>query len=419
MRTPSMTVEAAESELGHRGVLSVNAANRVTVRKWLTAKGVPASWVGKQRYEEMQKAYNDVTNTSLNFMIEAAKANGASDSDDDSDDVEESGEESVKTRTVAQEAEKRGIPTHVNKPVSHDYEPKGAVSDAGKALADLVGPYLADSVLERVMAKVDSVLADVRVTRIELVRQDGSVVVADGHTHPLFAKLLRYMRSRQVDGFHPNIFIVGPTGSGKTHSVKVAAKLLEREFFTNGALTMDHQVVGFRDAAGNYHETPFRQAFARKAVYLFDEIDSSDNSALLCLAGALANGHMAFPDGMAARHPDSIIIAAGNTWGHGATSEFVGRNRIDGAIRSRFPVRIHWDYDEELEIAISGNPSWAKRVQRARRKAREAGLKVTIDPRMSIAGAALIAGGATAEEAAEDTYLADLSPDQRKIVDAA
>jgi hypothetical protein len=128
---------------------------------------------------------------------------------------------------------------------------------------------------------------------------------------------------------------------------------------------------------------------------------------------------MAFPDTMAERNPDSVIVAAGNTWGHGATSDFVGRNKIDGAIRSRFPVRIQWDYDEELETAICGNPDWAKRVQRARAKARAAGLKVIIDPRMSIAGAALIAQGFTSEEAATMTYLADLTVDQRRIVDAA
>jgi MoxR-like ATPase len=182
---------------------------------------------------------------------------------------------------------------------------------------------------------------------------------------------------------------------------------------------MDHQLVGFKDASGTYHETPLRKAFGRPAIYLFDEIDSSDNSPLLCLAGALANGGFEFPDQFIERHPDSIIIAAGNTWGNGATAEFVGRNRLDGAIKSRFPVRISWGYDEKLERDISGNIEWAIRVQKARANAQKAGVKVQIDPRMTQAGAAIIAAGMTFEEAAELTYLAELTPEQRKMVEAA
>jgi MoxR-like ATPase len=210
----------------------------------------------------------------------------------------------------------------------------------------------------------------------------------------------------------------GPTGSGKTHAVEQLAKALGLEFYTNGAISMDHQLVGFKDASGTYHETALRKAFGRPAIYLFDEIDSSDNSPLLCLAGALANGGFEFPDQFIERHPDSIIIAAGNTWGNGATAEFVGRNRLDGAIKSRFPVRISWDYDEKLERDISGNLEWALRVQKARANAKRAGIKVQIDPRMTQAGAAIINAGMTADEAAELTYLAELTPDQRRMIDA-
>jgi MoxR-like ATPase len=213
--------------------------------------------------------------------------------------------------------------------------------------------------------------------------------------------------------------LTGPTGSGKTHAVAQLAAALGLEFYTNGAISMDHQLIGFKDAAGVYHETPLRKAFGRAAVYLFDEIDSCDNSPLLCLAGALANGGFEFPDAFVERHPDSIIIAAGNTWGNGATAEFVGRNRLDGAIKSRFPGKIVWNYDEALERDISGNVDWAKRVQKARANAAKAGIKTQIDPRMTQAGAAFIAAGMSFEEAAELTYLAELTPDQRRMVDAA
>ena len=80
-------------------------------------------------------------------------------------------------------------------------------------------------------------------------------------------------------------------------------------------------------------------------------------------------------------------------------------------------MRLAWDYDEQLETAMCGNAAWAKRIQRARAKARAAGLKVIIDPRMSQAGAALIAAGMSSDKAACLTYLADLSDDQRKMIE--
>ena len=136
----------------------------------------------------------------------------------------------------------------------------------------------------------------------------------------------------------------------------------------------------------------------------------------MALNGALANGLIAFPDKHVERHPDSIVIATANTWGLGATADYVGRTRLDGAFTDRFGGKVTWGYDEEFERAISGNPTWALQVQRALAKAAQAGLKVLITPRASIAGAAYIAAGFTAQEAAELTYLANLSPEQRRIL---
>jgi MoxR-like ATPase len=182
---------------------------------------------------------------------------------------------------------------------------------------------------------------------------------------------------------------------------------------------MPHELLGFIDAAGKYHRTPFREAYEFGGVYMFDEVDGSDNSALLALNAALANGSATFPDAVIRRHPDCIILASANTWGLGATAEYVGRAKIDAAFLSRFPVRFSWTYDEELEQEISGNDQFARRVQRARAKAKAAGLKVLIDPRASQAGAALIAAGFTSQEAAEMTYLANLSANDRRTIDEA
>jgi hypothetical protein len=58
-------------------------------------------------------------------------------------------------------------------------------------------------------------------------------------------------------------------------------------------------------------------------------------------------------------------------------------------------------------------------VQAARERARSAGLKHLIDARQMQAGAALIAAGFTSDEAADLTYLAGLSKEQRRMIEGA
>ncbi len=250
------------------------------------------------------------------------------------------------------------------------------------------------------------------------VTRDGAVIgEVNGRQHKQFAALLKAATVRQSNGFYPNIWLAGPAGSGKTTAAENVAKATGRVFEFNGALSMSHEVLGFRDGNGQYHDTAFRRAFVSPSVYLFDECDGcADNSPLLALNAALANGAASFPDGMVTRHPDSLIMAGANTFGLGATSDYVGRAKIDGAFLDRFAVKLFWQYDEELEAAISGNPSWARTVQRARKAATAAGLKVLITPRASIAGAALLAAGFSEAEAKAMTYQASLTPEQARII---
>jgi hypothetical protein len=385
---------------------------KLALRKWLSANGVPSTYAARLSFAELENAWNDVSDASLNILrlSQGASASAAS---------------TATTETAF------NIPATKEETATMTNTSTTSAADAVAPLLDFIASRTAgavdaakvSSIVTEQMDALISLLPDMikqhaDVRTIEIKQHDGSTYKVEGRVHPKFETLLKVASSRQANGRHPNIMLSGPTGSGKTHAIEQLAKALGLEFYTNGAISMDHQLVGFKDASGTYHETPLRKAFGAPAVYLFDEIDSSDNSPLLCLAGALANGGFEFPDAFIERHPDSIIIAAGNTWGNGATAEFVGRNRLDGAIKSRFPVRISWGYDEALERDISGNVDWAKRVQKARANAQKAGIKVQIDPRMTQAGAAIIAAGMTAEEAAELTYLAELTPEQRRMVDA-
>jgi hypothetical protein len=285
-------------------------------------------------------------------------------------------------------------------------------------LAGIAGQALnVDSIAKIVDERINAALAAVPAVRYEVKGFDGETRNLDGHKHPRFATLLKAATARMANGYAPNIWIAGPAGSGKTHGGHMLANALGASFHLNGAISMPHELLGFIDAGGTYHGTPFRDAYENGGVYMFDEVDGSDNAALLALNAALANGHCAFPDKAITRHKDNIILASANTWGLGATADYVGRTKIDAAFMSRFPVRLAWDYDAALEVAISGNESFARRVIAARERARAAGLKVLIDPRASQAGAALIANGMSETEAADFTYLANLTTEQRRIVE--
>jgi hypothetical protein len=392
-RTPSMTPAQAEALLGVRGSLVLTGDNRDAAKKWLCAMGIPSAAAATMRYSAIAACYNDTTNTTLNSYIARIKADA---------DEEESTSQLVASNGNAAPAIAPIAP---------------ASNDAGATLAALVAPYISSQVQETVLRAVERRLESVSTIRIEVVRTNGETHVVDGYQHPKFATLLRMATARQHDGFVPGIFISGEASSGKTTGCKMLAKALGLNWYFNGAISMPHEMLGFIDAGGTYHRTPFRDAYEYGGLFDFDEVDRSDPVALLGVNPHLANGVATFPDAQIKRHKDCIIVATANTWGLGADANYSGATKLDAAFLSRFPMRLHWDIDVAMEVAISGNEFWANRVIAARRRAREAGLKVMIDTRMTQAGAALIAAGFSADEAAEVTYLANLKPDQRKIVE--
>ncbi len=427
--------------------IRLSAEARIALRKAIT---------GHAKWDEVRRAtgYSLANMTRVHYMDAAAKlgidVRAIARETDEAEPVESN------TRAVSEKAEKAASvfndkpePTYYGpdlKPVdaplpnrrSHEIEnsptfkegkitrndaPKPADDNASRLAALLremtgAAPVDENMVRDIVAREIERALIDNTPTlKIELVRADRTFKSIEGHKHPKFATLLRAAAARDANGYVPSVWLAGPAGSGKTKAASMVADALEVAFHYNGAISMPHELLGFIDAGGSYHRTPFRDAYENGGVYLFDEVDGSDNSALLALNAALANGMATFPDGQTTRHKDCVIIAAANTWGLGGTADYVGRSKIDAAFLSRFPVRIFWDYDAELETAISGNPDFAARVQRARAKAKSAGLKVLITPRDTQAGAALIAAGFSQQEAAELTFLANLSPEQRNMID--
>jgi MoxR-like ATPase len=257
---------------------------------------------------------------------------------------------------------------------------------------------------------------------IEVRNVETNSVVSVGLQHEKFPQLLRAMQARDHKGHRLNIWITGPTGSGKTSAAENAAKALGLAFGSDGSLDADYKVLGFRNAAGEIISTQFLSIYENGGVYVADEIDNWQPSALLSLNAALANGWTASPRGLIRRHPDACVIACANTWGLGATGDYVGRTRLDAASLDRFQPKINWPIDERLEAAIAKaqcevhGPEWQAKVAYTRSRAKAQGLKVIISPRATFGGIALLQQGFDPQDVIDMTLGAGLSPEQAKAI---
>jgi len=150
-----------------------------------------------------------------------------------------------------------------------------------------------------------------------------------------------------------NIYIHGPTGSGKTEGIKRAAKACNLPFYKKllGNQTSESSIIGYMSANGDYVKGIAYDAFTTGGILCMDEVDNGNpNTTLVC--NGLADREFAFPCGMREAHKDFVLVATANTIGTGATLEYCGRNRLDAAMLNRFEF-INWGYDEQLEFKIA------------------------------------------------------------------
>lgn len=240
---------------------------------------------------------------------------------------------------------------------------------------------------------------------INLKTETGETVKLDGLHHRRFPDLLAKVQAGV------NVWLYGPAGTGKTTAAHNVAKALGLAFYFNGAIDNEYKLLGFTDAQGRIVSRPFREAFTKGGVYLFDEVDASLPGALLAFNAAMANGHCDFPDGCFERHPNFRVIAAANTIGQGATADYVGRARMDGAFLDRFVFQ-PWEIDESLERALSGNDKWVTYVQDVRKRVEAKGLKIIISPRASINGSKMLASGIDWDECATSCLRRGMTDEQ-------
>jgi MoxR-like ATPase len=304
-----------------------------------------------------------------------------------------------------------------------------AAGDAGlAAMAAMLAPFMAPAIESHVQTAIALVAqaAKAPVLHVHVAGVEAPMVM-DGLHHHQAAKVIKLARPLSKRGL--GLMMVGPAGCGKTSMAATAAKAygMELTVISCSAGMSEGDLLGKLLPIGEggafvFVEGLFLKAYREGHLILIDEMDAADANLLLVLNSAIANGfvtvHGLLANGGQARverHPDTVIMAAANTWGAGADTQYVGRAALDAATLDRFH-RMYVDYCTTIEEAM-GPASIVARVHIIRAKARAAKLRQVVSTRMIIRMAVLVASGLTLDEATADE-LAPWSQDERAKVAA-
>lgn len=378
----------------------VDSSNRHAVRKALTGIGMNSAEVRNLRNGQLGKA-----------LFEAVQAGKL---------TEEQAKAIVGTKAEAPEPE----PT-MDAAAAELVKVPHPGNEAAEAIAALINalsvkqPSVDPETVRQMVA--EAIKAERVKPAVIEIRTGDAVQTVDGTQHARFADVVRIINTR-VQGRRLHVWLVGPSGSGKSYLAASCAKASKLTYYSTSAIQSKYDLIGFISPTGAEHtlRTPFREAFENGGIFAWDDIDASDPRAFVAFNEALANGRFPFPDKMVEQHTDFVCIASANTWGNGATADYVGRNKIDGATLSRF-VRVCVDYDEALERDLVGEQGreWAEFVQSVRKAVSTEGIKVLVTPRHTLQGAALLQAGFKRKEVEAMTVFAGLDDATTRKLKAA
>ncbi len=292
------------------------------------------------------------------------------------------------------------------------------VTDAGKAIFDLIAPNV-----ERLIANLDSARVESAIERMAerlipqrtelVIKQTDRPDVTIADPHESFARVLAYIthkvgrNQRRI-----NVLLVGPAGSFKTTcGLQLAETLgLACRVISLGPQTPESKLTGYCDASGRFIPTAIIDTFRLGGVCVIDEMDAANAGILTALNAILEAPFITLANGeTVTRHEDCYFIATANTWGDGATSAYVGRAKLDKATLDRF-VKVAWNYNHKLEHKLFATcpttARWVERIHTVRAAVFALGLEVVVSPRMTQTGAAFLQGGIPWAEV-ENTLLWD------------
>lgn len=445
-----------EEQIGPRGTAEIHSGKRSALRAWLmAATGRTAANILYIGTAELGAIYNDTTNAKLDALkLKPGQPSPKMPTPDvprpEGAPIQETPmtPEDLETPEPKEKSPKREAPVPP-KPVKLSgnaledrvreiaREEDATVAETlGATMRELVAgldikPGTDEAKVREIAAQEAAKHRDPERVIVVTPKPEGGEEKKDvGIQHRLFPLLLKVVEA----GLNPAL--VGPTGSGKTHAAHAVSLALGRAFELQGSCVTKTDVTGFVDAGGRYQSTPFSRSFTDGGVLLCDEMDGWQPNATLALNAALANGHTSLPTGMTARHKNWVAIIAMNTYGTGASRQYVGRNQMDAATLNRLAF-IAWDYDEALEgsivgvkckghgpvqLDLGGIPSvgdWVKRVHRIRRAVEALKVRHIVSPRATMGGAALFAVGVGMTHAEEMLVWQGMDAEQRARVENA
>ena len=204
-----------------------------------------------------------------------------------------------------------------------------------------------------------------------VIKNEGKIKKIKGVLPPEFQRMLELASARIP------IMLVGPAGCGKTYLCEKLAEALDMEFSDQSCSEgMSESVfnglllpIG-KGGAFDHVTTPYMERYETGGVMLLDEIDAGDPNLFTYINKSIANSSYTVPQRwqkpVVKKHRDFVLVAAANTFGHGADSMYVGRNQLDAATLDRFKVGlITMDYSREVEEALAPKElcEWAWNVR--------------------------------------------------------
>lgn len=208
------------------------------------------------------------------------------------------------------------------------------------------------------------------------------------------------------------VYLAGPAGSGKNHTVEQIAKEMGWNFYFTNSVQQEYKLTGFVDAGGEYHETEFFKACMddTECVFFLDEMDASIPDVLVLLNAAIANGYFEFPCGRV-DFENVHFVAAGNTVGSGADDMYTGRMVLDQATLDRFAI-IEFDYDKNVELKLAkGNVQLLEFIRDLRQTAKTKGIRATFSYRCIMMVSKLEAVGMNTKDILKIAVLKGLDQD--------
>lgn len=248
------------------------------------------------------------------------------------------------------------------------YDTAGLKKEHNPGGANKTSNGVASKVSESIKAEMEQ--KDIEKPIIPLVVPEGEV------HHEQYETILTCLKANIP------VYLAGPAGSGKNHTVEQICKELDWDFYFSNSVQQEYKLTGFIDAGGKYHDTEFFKACNsdHDCVFFLDEMDASIPEVLVLLNAAIANGYFEFPCGrVELEHVH--FVAAGNTVGSGADEAYTGRMVLDQATLDRFAI-IEFDYSIRIEMAIAhGNSDLVSFVRQLREASIQQGIRTTFSYR--------------------------------------